>query len=211
VRPEAPRIAAALPELDRVTGGGFVRGSVILIGGDPGIGKSTLLMQACAALASQGYRTVCISAQKPRLRSGCAPSGLAFPCAPVELAAQTAGGGYRRRHCHHGAAPRLVVIDSIQTMWTEAVEAAPGTVTQVRGSAQALIRYAETSGACPRSPGRAIAHQGLGQIARSSRGRAHGSMPWRPSRANGTHHFRILRAVKNPASRPHGRNLASSR
>jgi DNA repair protein RadA/Sms len=145
-RPAPPRILTGIGELDRVSGGGFVAGSVLLLGGEPGIGKSTLLIQACAALASAGRRVVYISGEEAvdqvRLRA----QRLGLGESPVELAAETSvedivatlGAGSR---------PALVVIDSIQTMWTSLIESTPGTVTQVRGAAQALIRFAKTTGA----------------------------------------------------------------
>jgi len=75
----APRLLCGLSELDRVTGGGFVPGSVLLIGGEPGIGKSTLLIQACAALARRGERVVYISGEEATAQVRCAPSGLVSP------------------------------------------------------------------------------------------------------------------------------------
>ena len=143
---DAPRIVSRIGELDRVTGGGFVPGSVLLIGGDPGIGKSTLLMQACAALAKAGRRVVYVSGEEStgQVRLRAERMGLAE--APVDLAAETNVEDIVAT-LGQGERPALVVIDSIQTMWSGEVESAPGTVTQVRGSAQALIRYAKTSGA----------------------------------------------------------------
>ncbi len=145
---EAPRarLTSGIAELDRVSGGGFVAGSVVLLGGEPGIGKSTLLIQACAALARRGERVVYISGEEAmdqvRLRAG----RLGLSGAPVELAAET-GVEDIVATLGQGRCPALVIIDSIQTMWTDTVEASPGTVTQVRGSAQALIRFAKTTGA----------------------------------------------------------------
>lgn len=144
---EAPqrRLTTGIAELDRVTGGGLVAGSVLLLGGEPGIGKSTLLIQACAAVACSGGRVVYISGEEAmnqvRLRAG----RLGLGGAPVELAAETNVEDIVAT-LSKGAKPSLVVIDSIQTMWTDAVEASPGTVTQVRGAAQALIRFAKTTG-----------------------------------------------------------------
>ena len=145
---EAPqaRLITGIAELDRVSGGGFVAGSVVLLGGEPGIGKSTLLIQACAALALRGERVVYISGEEAmdqvRLRAG----RLGLSGAPVGLAAET-GVEDIVATLGQGRCPALVIIDSIQTMWTDTVEASPGTVTQVRGSAQALIRFAKTTGA----------------------------------------------------------------
>ncbi|VTZ27493.1 DNA repair protein RadA [Methylocella tundrae] len=145
-RPAPPRILTGIGELDRVTGGGFVSGSVLLLGGEPGIGKSTLLIQACAALAAKGQRVVYISGEEAvdqvRLRA----QRLGLAKSPVELAAETSVEDIIAT-LSRGKRPSLVVIDSIQTMWTSLVESTPGTVSQVRGAAQALIRFAKTTGA----------------------------------------------------------------
>jgi DNA repair protein RadA/Sms len=141
-----PRITTGIGEFDRVIGGGFVPGSVLLLGGEPGIGKSTLLTQVCGALARQNRRVTYISGEEAidqvRLRA----ERLNLAHETIEFAAETKVEDIVAT-LRDGAAPALLVIDSIQTMWTEMVEAAPGTVTQVRGAAQALIRYAKTTGA----------------------------------------------------------------
>ena len=137
---------SGIAELDRVTGGGFVRGSVLLLGGDPGIGKSTLLIQAAAALARAGQRVVYISGEEAVAQVRLRAERLGLADAPVELAAETDVEDIIAT-LREGKTPRLVIIDSIQTMWTDTVESAPGTVTQVRGSAQALIRFAKRTGA----------------------------------------------------------------
>src|SRR3984885_888224 len=142
---EAPRLVSGIAELDRVTGGGFVRGSVLLLGGDPGIGKSTLLLEVTAALARAGHRAVYISGEEAVAQVRLRAERLKLQDAPIELAAETSVEDIIATLSDR-ATPRLVVIDSIQTMWTDAVESAPGTVTQVRGSAQALIRFAKHSG-----------------------------------------------------------------
>ncbi|MFC5069145.1 DNA repair protein RadA [Flaviflagellibacter deserti] len=146
VTEQAPRLKAGISELDRVTGGGFVRGSALLLGGEPGIGKSTLLIQAAAALARAGHRTVYISGEEAAAQVRMRADRLGLADAPVELGAETNVEDILAT-LSAGTVPRFVVIDSIQTMWTSAVESAPGTVTQVRASAQALIRFAKTSGA----------------------------------------------------------------
>ncbi|MGQ4272769.1 DNA repair protein RadA [Terrihabitans sp. B22-R8] len=146
VSEEAPRIQSGIGELDRVTGGGFVHGSAILLGGEPGIGKSTLLIQACAALARSGHRTVYISGEEATAQVRMRAARLGLSDAPVELAAETSVEDILAT-LGNGAPPRFVIIDSIQTMWTASVESAPGTVTQVRAASQALIRFAKTSGA----------------------------------------------------------------
>ncbi|MCP8940249.1 DNA repair protein RadA [Alsobacter sp. SYSU M60028] len=189
---EAPRVASGIAELDRVTGGGFVKGSVLLLGGDPGIGKSTLLMQACAALAGAGHRVVYISGEEATGQVRLRAERLGLSGANVELAAETSVEDIIAT-LSQGEPPRLVVIDSIQTMWTEAVEAAPGTVTQVRGSAQTLIRFAKASGTAVILVGHVTKD---GQIA-GPRVVEHMVDAVVSFEGDGAHQFRILRAVKN--------------
>ena len=188
----SPRVLSGLGEFDRVTGGGFVPGSVILIGGEPGIGKSTLLIQACATLAARGERVVYISGEEAVAQVRLRAERLGLARAPVELAAETKVEDIVATLLQ-GAPPALVVIDSIQTMWSEALEAAPGTVTQVRGAAQALIRYAKTSGATVILVGHVTKD---GQIA-GPRVVEHMVDAVVSFEGDGSHHFRILRAVKN--------------
>src|SRR5262252_3043444 len=189
---EAPRLPSGIAELDRVTGGGFVRGSVLLVGGDPGIGKSTLLIQTAAALARAGHRAVYISGEEAVAQVRLRAERLGLAAAPVELAAETSVEDIIAT-LGQGKTPRLVVIDSIQTMWTDAVESAPGTVTQVRGSAQALIRFAKRSGAAVILVGHVTKD---GQIA-GPRVVEHMVDAVLSFEGEGTHLFRILRAVKN--------------
>ncbi|MDT8438916.1 MAG: DNA repair protein RadA [Wenzhouxiangellaceae bacterium] len=138
-----PRFPSGLKELDRVLGGGLVPGSVTLIGGDPGIGKSTLLLQAQAAIAAQRkalYVTGEESAGQVAMRArrlGLDPD--AIECltetqAETVLATAEANG------------PAFMVIDSIQTLWSEALQSAPGAVAQVRECASRLVQYAKRSG-----------------------------------------------------------------
>ena len=188
----SPRVLSGLGEFDRVTGGGFVPGSVILIGGEPGIGKSTLLIQACATLAARGERVVYISGEEAVAQVRLRAERLGLARAPVELATETKVEDIVATLLQ-GAPPALVVIDSIQTMWSEALEAAPGTVTQVRGAAQALIRYAKTSGATVILVGHVTKD---GQIA-GPRVVEHMVDAVVSFEGDGSHHFRILRAVKN--------------
>jgi DNA repair protein RadA/Sms len=189
---EAPRLASGLPEFDRVTGGGFVRGSVLLVGGDPGIGKSTLLIQVAAALARAGHRAVYISGEEAVAQVRLRAERLGLGDAAVELAAETAVEDIVATLADDKT-PRLVVIDSIQTMWTDTVEAAPGTVTQVRGSAQSLIRFAKRSGAAIILVGHVTKD---GQIA-GPRVVEHMVDAVLSFEGEGSHQFRILRAVKN--------------
>src|SRR6185503_2319823 len=105
----APRLASGLPELDRVTGGGFVRGSVLLVGGDPGIGKSTLLIQAAAALARAGHRAVYISGEEAVAQVRLRAERLGLRDAAVELAAETSVEDIIAT-LSEGKIPRLIVI-----------------------------------------------------------------------------------------------------
>ncbi len=189
---EAPRTPTGIAELDRVTGGGFVRGSVILIGGDPGIGKSTLLMQASAALAAAGQRVAYISGEEAIAQVRLRAERLGLGHAPVELAAETNVEDIVAT-LSQGRPPVLAIIDSIQTMWTETVESAPGTVTQVRGSAQALIRFAKTQGTSVILVGHVTKD---GQIA-GPRVVEHMVDAVVSFEGDPGHHFRILRAMKN--------------
>jgi DNA repair protein RadA/Sms len=188
----APRLPTGIAEFDRVTGGGFVRGSVLLLGGDPGIGKSTLVIQTAAALAQAGERAVYISGEEAVAQVRLRAERLGLRQAPVELAAETAVEDIIAT-LSDGKTPRLIVIDSIQTMWTSLIEAAPGTVTQVRGSAQALIRFAKRSGAAIILVGHVTKD---GQIA-GPRVVEHMVDAVLSFEGEGSHQFRILRAVKN--------------
>jgi DNA repair protein RadA/Sms len=189
---DAPRLASGLPEFDRVTGGGFVRGSVLLLGGDPGIGKSTLLLEVAAALARLGHRAIYISGEEAVAQVRLRADRLKLKDAQIELAAETSVEDIVAT-LSEGETPRLVVIDSIQTMWTDAVDSAPGTVTQVRAAAQALIRFAKRSGAAVILVGHVTKD---GQIA-GPRVVEHMVDAVLSFEGEGSHQFRILRAVKN--------------
>ncbi len=189
---EAPRLPTGIAEFDRVTGGGFVRGSVLLMAGDPGIGKSTLLIQTTAALARAGHRAVYISGEEAvgqvRLRA----ERLGLRDAAVELASETSVEDIIAT-VSEKQVPKLLIIDSIQTMWTDTVESAPGTVTQVRGAAQALIRFAKKHGSAIILVGHVTKD---GQIA-GPRVVEHMVDAVLSFEGEGSHQFRILRAVKN--------------
>jgi DNA repair protein RadA/Sms len=141
------RRSTGLAEFDRALGGGLVPGSAILMGGDPGIGKSTLLLQAAARIARGGGEVVYISGEEASGQVRMRADRLGLAGAPVRFAAATSVrdilttlGGM--------AAPALLVIDSIQTMHSDQIEGAPGTVSQVRGCAFELIRFAKETGTC---------------------------------------------------------------
>ena len=189
---EAPRLPSGIAEFDRVTGGGFVRGSVLLLGGDPGIGKSTLLIQTAAALARAGHRTIYISGEEAVAQVRLRAERLGLADTPVELAAETAVEDIVAT-LSQGKTPRLVVVDSIQTMWTDTVESAPGTVTQVRSATQALIRFAKRTGTAIILVGHVTKD---GQIA-GPRVVEHMVDAVLSFEGEGPHQFRILRAMKN--------------
>jgi DNA repair protein RadA/Sms len=138
------RQVSGIGEFDRVAGGGLVRGSATLVGGDPGIGKSTLLLQVAATLADSG-RAVYVSGEEAidQVRMRAQRMGLAD--APVALAAATSVRDIVAS-IDTADAPAVAVIDSIQTMFVDTLEAAPGTVSQVRAAAQELIRAAKRRG-----------------------------------------------------------------
>ena len=189
---EAARTASGIAELDRVTGGGFVKGSVLLIGGDPGIGKSTLLIQASAVLAKAGGRVVYISGEEATAQVRLRAARLGLSGEAVALAAETNVEDIIAT-LSRGQAPHLVVIDSIQTMWSPLVDSAPGTVTQVRASAQSLIRYAKSSGATVILVGHVTKD---GAIA-GPRVVEHMVDAVISFEGDGAHQFRVLRASKN--------------
>src|SRR3982074_996574 len=189
---EAPRLPSGMAELDRVTGGGFVRGSGLLVGGDRRLGRPTLLTQATSLLARAGHRAVYISGEEAVAQVRLRAERLGLADAPVQLAAGTSVEGIGSP-LSEGAVPRLIVIDSIQTMWTDTVESAPGTVTQVRASAQALIRFAKKSGAAIILVGHVTKD---GQIA-GPRVVEHMVDAVLSFEGEGSQQFRILRAAKN--------------
>lgn len=139
------RRSSCSAEIDRVLGGGLVPGSTILMGGDPGIGKSTLLLQTAARIARKGARVVYVSGEEaaPQVRMRAARLGLAD--APLQLAAETSVRDILTSLAAMPA-PDFLVIDSIQTMHSDTIEGAPGTVSQVRGCALELVRYAKENG-----------------------------------------------------------------
>ena len=178
-------------ELDRVFGGGLVPSSATLIGGDPGIGKSTLLLQVAARLARNGLSTVYVSGEEAAAQIQDRARRLKVAESPVDLATET---DLRKvMSTLKAAKPDFVVIDSIQTMWSDSLEAAPGSVAQVRACAQELTRWAKKSGAALILVGHVTKE---GQIA-GPRVVEHMVDTVFYFEGERGHQFRILRAVKN--------------
>ncbi|MBE0440219.1 MAG: DNA repair protein RadA [Gammaproteobacteria bacterium] len=142
---QAIRWTTGLEELDRVLGGGLVTGSVVLIGGDPGIGKSTLLLQAMVSMAKcSGVNPLYISGEESLQQIRLRAERLQLEQAPLDLLAET--HAEQMIATAHARKPQVMVIDSIQTVFTELLQSAPGTVAQVRESAAQLVRFAKSSG-----------------------------------------------------------------
>src|SRR5918997_1546311 len=138
------RFATGIAEFDRAVGGGIVPGSAMLVGGDPGIGKSTLLLQVGARLAEEGQSVVYVSGEESAEQIRLRAQRLGLGKAPVQLAAATSVRDILTTV--EDAPPALLVVDSIQTMHSDLIEGAPGTVSQVRASAQELVRFAKEHG-----------------------------------------------------------------
>jgi len=189
---DAIRIKCGIDELDRVTGGGFVKGSAILVGGDPGIGKSTLLLQGAAKLADKGHRVIYVSGEEAIAQVRLRAKRLGVEKSAVELAAETNVETILATLEQNQQAD-LIVIDSIQTLWTDRVDSAPGSVTQVRTSAQAMTKYAKKTGATVVLVGHVTKD---GQIA-GPRVVEHMVDAVLYFEGDASHTFRILRGVKN--------------
>jgi DNA repair protein RadA/Sms len=187
-----PRRLTGLAEFDRVCGGGLVPGSALLVGGDPGVGKSTLILQALASHALQGGPAIYISGEEAmaQVRMRAARMGLAQ--SPVVLGSATCVEDILRA-LENGPTPAVVAIDSIQTIWTSALDAAPGAIAQVRTASFDLVRYAKASGATLLLIGHVTKE---GQIAgpKAVEHLVDAVLYFEGERG---HHFRILRAVKN--------------
>jgi DNA repair protein RadA/Sms len=186
-----PRAASGMEELDRVLGGGLVPASAILVGGDPGIGKSTLLLQATASFARRGLKCLYISGEEASAQVRMRAQRLGLSDAPVALGAETALRDILTTL--DAERPQLAVIDSIQTMWLDTVEAAPGSVSQVRAAAHELVTFAKRRGVAIILVGHVTKE---GQIA-GPRVVEHMVDTVLYFEGERGHQFRILRAVKN--------------
>ncbi len=140
---EAERLPTGIGELDRVLGGGLVAGQVVLIGGDPGIGKSTLLLQALSSLGS-GSKTLYVSGEESAEQVALRARRLGVDTAPVHLVAEIQLE--RIAAALDAQRPQVAVVDSIQTLWSEQLQSAPGSVAQVRECAAQLARHAKKNG-----------------------------------------------------------------
>ncbi len=190
---EAPpaRLASGMGEFDRVLGGGLVAGSALLVGGDPGIGKSTLLLQAAAAFAGRGLGTVYVSGEEAAAQIRLRAARLGVARAPVRLAAATNLRDILTTL--EAERPGLAIIDSIQTMWADTVASAPGSVAQLRAAAHELTQFAKS---------RAISVILVGHVTKDGqiagpRVIEHMVDTVLYFEGERGHQFRILRAVKN--------------
>jgi DNA repair protein RadA/Sms len=140
---EDARVSTGIGEFDRVLGGGLVEGAVVLVGGDPGIGKSTLLLQAVSKMAA-ALPGLYVTGEESLAQVAGRAQRLGLPVDGVHALAETSV----ERILEHASAvrPKLIVADSVQTLWTESLTAAPGSVSQVRESAARLVRYAKETG-----------------------------------------------------------------
>jgi DNA repair protein RadA/Sms len=186
-----PRRESGIGEFDRVLGGGIAASSALLVGGDPGIGKSTLLLQVAAALGKRGSAVVYVSGEEAAAQIQQRAQRLGLGGAPMALATETDLRAILA--ALKAAKPDIIIIDSIQTMWSDSIEAAPGSVSQVRACAQEIVRFAKKSGAAAILVGHVTKD---GQIAgpRVVEHMVDGVFYFEGERG---HHFRILRGVKN--------------
>ncbi|SDD20480.1 DNA repair protein RadA/Sms [Paracoccus isoporae] len=189
--PPPPRAQSGLAEFDRVLGGGLVPGSALLVGGDPGIGKSTLLLQAAAQFAKRGIEAIYISGEEASAQVRMRAQRLGLADAPVRLGAETALRDILTTL--DAERPDLAVIDSIQTLWSDTVESAPGSVSQVRAAAHELVTFAKRRGVAVILVGHVTKE---GQIA-GPRVVEHMVDTVLYFEGERGHQFRILRAVKN--------------
>ncbi|MBS8227423.1 DNA repair protein RadA [Vannielia litorea] len=191
--PEAPppRTTSGLDEFDRVLGGGLVPASATLVGGDPGIGKSTLLLQAAARFALAGQKTIYISGEEASAQVRMRARRLGLADAPVKLATETSLRDILTTL--DAERPDLCIIDSIQTMWSDTVDSAPGSVSQVRAACHELTQFAKRRGTAVILVGH-VTKEGAIAGPRVVEHMVDTVLYFEGERG---HQFRILRAVKN--------------
>ena len=187
---ESERLPTGIGELDRVLGGGLVAGQVVLIGGDPGIGKSTLLLQALSALGNES-RTLYVSGEESAEQVALRARRLGLDASPVHLIAEIQLE--RIAAALDTGRPQVAVIDSIQTLWSEQLQSAPGSVAQVRECAAQLARHAKKNGIALFIIGH-VTKEGTIAGPRVLEHMVDTVLYFEGERG---HHFRILRAVKN--------------
>jgi DNA repair protein RadA/Sms len=187
-----PRRVTGITEFDRVCGGGLVPGSALLVGGDPGIGKSTLILQALGEYARGGGHAIYISGEEAMAQVRMRGARMELSSVPLNLGAATNVEDILAT-LEGGKPPGIIAIDSIQTLWTGALDAAPGTIAQVRTASFDLVRYAKSTGAALILVGHVTKD---GQIAgpKVVEHLVDAVLYFEGERG---HHFRVLRAVKN--------------
>ncbi len=185
------RTLSGINELDRVLGGGLVGASAILVGGDPGIGKSTLLLQAAASFAAAGLKAVYVSGEESSAQVRMRAQRMGLSEAPVKLATETNLRDILTTL--EVEKPDIAIIDSIQTMWADNVDSVPGSVSQVRSAAHELTTFAKRKGMAVVLVGHVTKD---GQIA-GPRVVEHMVDTVLYFEGERGHQFRILRAVKN--------------
>ncbi|MGI9415872.1 MAG: DNA repair protein RadA [Hyphomicrobiales bacterium] len=190
--PVPARIVSGIAEFDRVTGGGLVPGSAVIVGGDPGIGKSTLLLQALAALGGRGKKVVYFSGEEAIAQVRLRAQRLGLEDAALTLGVETNLSDILTT-LDAGPRPDVIVIDSIQTVWSPMLEAAPGTVSQLRAGAQLLINFAKSKGAAVILVGHVTKE---GQLA-GPKVIEHMVDTVLYFEGEAGHQFRILRSIKN--------------
>ena len=189
---EPDRRITGVAEFDRVAGVGLVPGSALLIGGDPGIGKSTLVLQVLASYAMAGGRAVYVSGEEALAQMRLHAARMGLSAAPVQLGSATCVEDILAT-LNAAPAPGILAIDSIQTIWTQSLDAAPGTIAQLRTATHDLVRYAKASGVALLLIGHVTKE---GQIAgpKAVEHLVDAVLYFEGERG---HHFRILRSVKN--------------
>jgi DNA repair protein RadA/Sms len=186
-----PRLKTGIGELDNVLGGGLVRGSAVLISGEPGIGKSTLLIQAIAAIARLGHKTAYISGEEAADQVRLRAQRLGLGDADVQLGHETSVRDIITTMT--SMAPKVIVIDSIQTMVSDAVDGAAGGISQIKAAGEALIGFAKTSGCAVILVGHVNKN---GDLA-GPRHLEHMVDAVLSFEGDRSHQYRLLRAVKN--------------
>lgn len=185
------RFSSGFSELDRVLGGGIVPGSVVLVAGDPGIGKSTLLLQLADRVASQGFTVLYVSGEESSRQVSLRARRLGLGSEKLMVVSETNMEAIEQHVTQ--VQPNLMVIDSIQTMWVPQLESSPGSVSQIRESAAQLVRMAKLSGCAIF----VVGHVTKSGVIAGPRVLEHMVDTVLYFEGERNHSFRILRGVKN--------------